>query len=574
MHDQPSKSVLEVFTRHEIVVERLDTWAHTAGERPFFYYGDGDVTLTFRQFGDITDAIAGNLARLGITKGDRVSLLLFNPLAASLCMFGIWKAGAVFCPINFSFTGRLLAYQLNDTQPRLLITEPQMVERLNQIAGEFNAIPPIVMYAAPETEPLSDVFDSISWAELTQPAARPDVQLAPYDVANIVYTSGTTGPSKGVVQTYRWMNQYTFMLQQFTTQDDVIYSDLPLYHVAGAFANVARAAWVGCQVAVWNRFSPGEFWHRIKHSGASYAILLDVMIPWLLKAPEQPEDRLNTLNKVHMQPLPLQHQSVAQRFGFDIVTCSFGQTEAGVPMCAVIEEVEPGQGTPAGLFKGLSRTEFRDHCAQFDVPVLPGEAVTQKGFMGKPLPYHQVTVLNEWDEPCAPDEVGQLAVRSPLPWMYLTEYLGKPEATIAAFRNLWFHTGDAARYDADGNFYFVDRLGDRMRRRGENLSTFTVEDLLSQHPDIELVAVFPIPSQEGNEDDIVAFVVVKSGCDVTIEILHDWSARELPKFTRPQHIRIVPELPRTPTNKVEKYKLRELILRELGDNTPDIIFNS
>jgi len=568
------RDLLTEFEREEIVVERLDAWAQTTPDAVYFHYGEDDRTLTFAEVAALTDRIAGNLARLGITRGQRVSLLMQNPLITTLAMFGIWKAGAVFCPINYTFTGKLLAYTLNDTQPALLLTERRMVPRLTEIAAELSQLPRTVVYDAPEgthdflppTErmPLPDAFQPTGWTELLEPAARPNVTLQYTDPASIIYTSGTTGPSKGVILPFRCLNQYCFLARKLLTREDVIYCDLPMYHIAGAFALIARAAWVGCEVAVWNRFSPQDFWARIAKRGATTAILLDVMVPWLMKAPPSENDRATTLSKVHLQPLPLNHQEIARRFGFDIVTTGFGQTESGLGLCLLIEEMPEGEGTPPELWKGSNRAHLRQVAEQFGIPVVRGETVTTKGAMGRPMPFHEVAILDAKGYPCVPGEIGELCFRPKIPSLLFDGYLGKPEATLKAFRQLWFHTGDVAYADEHGGYFFVDRLGDRLRRRGENFSSYVVEDLLHQHPDIALCAVFPIPGVESDEDDIVAFIVPKAGTALTEAAVQAWAAEHLPKFMQPQHIRLVTELPRTLTNKVEKYKLRAEVLRELG----------
>ncbi|WP_019630580.1 AMP-binding protein [Actinomadura atramentaria] len=553
----------------EIVTARLDALARTAPDRPFFHYGEDGVTLTYGDFGRRTDAIAGNLAALGVAKGGRVSVFCVNPLVSALVMFGAWKAGAVYCPVNFAYSGRLLTYQLDDTAPALVVTEPGLLPALNAVAGDLADPPGVVVYDPPATAhdhvasraDVDAAFREIPWAALTADAPRPDVTVAFDDPANVIYTSGTTGPAKGVVQPYRWLAQYSFNLRMPVGPDDVIYNDLPMYHVGGAIANVARAVWAGCEVAVWNRFSPTDFWRRVASRNVTTAILLDVMIPWLMQAPASPDDRRNTLNKVHMQPLPLQHHEVARRFGIDFVTAGFGQTESGAPLAVVLEETAPGEGTPTELYRGRSHAEIRELSARFGVPVLDGADVTRKGLMGAPTAFVEAAVLNDRDEECDVEEPGHLALRPKLPALFLDEYLGKPEATVRAFRNLWFHTGDAAVRGADGMFYFVDRLGDRMRVRGENLSSFQVEDLLNQHPGIRFCAVFAVRGAEGDEDDVVAYVVPAES--LTEDEVRAFAAETMPKYMRPKHIRIVDDIPRTPTNKVEKYKLRAEILTEL-----------
>lgn len=555
----------------EIVTERLDHWAAVAGDRVFVYYGEDDEALTFAEFARRADAVAGNLSRLGIRKGDRISIFCKNAFVSTLMMFGIWKAGAVYCPINFAYTGRLLTYQLNDTSPKLVVTDAACLPPLNEVLDDVGSKPSIVLYtAAPGAHDhvaappaIRHGHAEIAWSELTRDAKAPKVALTFDDDANLFYTSGTTGPSKGVIQPYRYMANYTFGLRALTSQDDVIYNDLPMYHVGGAVVNVCRAVWVGCEVTLWNRFSPEKFWDRVKARHVTSAILLDVMIPWLTKVPPSGDDRRNTLNKVHMQPLPLQHHEFAVRFGIDFVSAGFGQTETGNSFLIMLEETKQGEGTPDDLYRGFSHDEILDLSNRRGVVVRSASEATRKGLMGKPTPFVEVTVRDDLDEEC-PDEVtGHLAIRPRVPGVIFKSYLGKPDDTLKAFRNLWFHTGDAGVRGRDGLYYYVDRLGDRIRVRGENLSSFQVEDMINQHPAVRMTAAVAIPSNEGDEDQVVAFVVATSDGSVTEAQIHAFAAETMPKYMRPSHVRIVDDLPRTPTNKVEKYKLRQLIQDEL-----------
>lgn len=255
----------------EMIVDRLRHWARTAGERTFLYYGEDDVCLGYAEFDRRTDAIAGNLAGWGVAKGDRVSVFSVNPMVSALVMVGCWKAGAVYAPVNFSYGGRLLSYQLDDTRPALVVTDPALLPALNAVADGLADPPAVVVYRAPASahdhvpEPPDPhpALRPLGWADLVADAAAPPVTVAFDDPANIFYTSGTTGPSKGVLQPYRWMAQYTWWLRLPLTEADVVYNDLPLYHVGGAIANVGRALWQGSEVALWDRFSPGRFWDRV-----------------------------------------------------------------------------------------------------------------------------------------------------------------------------------------------------------------------------------------------------------------------------------------------------------------------
>lgn len=469
--------------------------------------------------------------------------------------------------------GVLLSYQLDDTRPVLVVTDAALLPALNAVVDVLADPPAVCLYSPPHSahdhqpDPPTPhpAMRPVAWADLVCEAAAPPVTVTFDDPANVFYTSGTTGPSKGVLQPFRWMAQYTWWLRLPLTEVDVVYNDLPLYHVGGALANFGRALWQGSEVSLWNRFSPDRFWQRIASRGATAAILLDVMIPWLSKAPASADDRRNTLNKAHMQPLPLQHNEFARRFGIDHVTAGFGQTEAGGPLCVLIEETPAGHGTPADLYRGRSHEEMAATAAERGVPVVAGEKATRKGLMGRPSIFFDVSIRDERDQECPHEQPGHLAVRPKLPALVLEEYLHKPEATLTATRNLWFHTGDAALRTEDGMFYFVDRLGDRIRVRGENLSSYQVEDMLNQHPAIQMTAASPIPSGEGDEDDIVAYVVATGGSVLTVEEIEAFAAQTMPKYMRPRHVRVVDDIPRTPTNKVEKYRLRQRILSELHE---------
>ena len=438
------------------VIHRLYELAQKKDGTEFLYYGEEDRHLTYGEFNQITNSIGNSLRSMGINKGDRISLFLFNPLITVLAMFGIWKVGAIFSPINFNYKGRLLSYQINDTEPVILITEQPMLALLNDVTSDIPDLKIVLRKPGSDEHDYSaDIakleldkrFERIDFEELLKgDSSDLDTKIDYWDTANIVYTSGTTGAAKGVVQSHRWMCQYTFNTRRFTHEDDVVYNDLPMYHVGGAINNFVRVVWSGSKTAMWDKFSPAEFWKRIEVSGASNATLLDVMIPWLMNPEETPRDRYNSLKQVHMQPLPQYHNKVAKRFGIDFVSGGYGQTEAGNGFVGLIDELEEGEGTPKELYRGYSREEIRDFARKFGYPILSGKDEIKKGFMGRSVAL-EPAVLNENDEELGPGEYGQLAFRSRLPYSMLDCYFNKPEATVAVFKNLWFHTGDACYRD-------------------------------------------------------------------------------------------------------------------------------
>ncbi|MED4474085.1 AMP-binding protein [Oceanobacillus caeni] len=485
----------------------------------------------------------------------------------------MWKVGAVFCPINFNYKGRLLTHQLNDTQPSILITERQMISLLNEVQSELNPIP-VVLYEPKKAShdyllglkdiQIHDKFPTTTFDEMISgDINNPNIEIKYYDSANIIYTSGTTGKAKGVVQSFRWIHGYTYMFRVLNKQEDIIYNDLPMYHVGGAFALVARGAFIGCTVALWDKFSPNDFWKRIKVSKASNAILLDVMIPWLMNKEPSENDHINTLTRVHMQPLPKYHHQVAERFGIHFVSAGYGQTEAGVGFVGIIDELEEGQGTPTNLYKGYTKEETKRIANELGIPLRKGNQDLPKGYMGKVTPFYEATIVNEYDEECGPNETGQLVLRPCYPFLQFNEYFNTPNATVEVFKNLWFHTGDAGYKDEQENYYFVDRMKDVIRHKGENISSYQVEDMINQHKEVNVCAAFPVPATQGNEDDIVIYVVPNSEKLHKYE-LRKWIQKTMPKFMWPKYIYMISELPRTPTNKVEKYKLKELFQNQIN----------
>ena len=571
----PQQAFDDMVSEGDMVLDKLDECAMRFADKVYLHYGEDNVRMTFAQVKAESDRIAAGLVALGLPPGQPVSVLTRNSLVSTLAMYAIWRAGGVFAPVNFNFRGPLLSYQLNDTAPFALITDTSFAEVLTEVASELKISQLIVHtpvagdhdFSAEPASAFDPRFTLDDFGALRRhEGAVPDVPRGPFDVANIVYTSGTTGPSKGVLQPFRWMNHYSYSLRSATTSDDVLYCDLPLYHVGGAFALVTRALWRGNTVGLWDRFSPTRFWDRIEECGASCCILLDVMIPWLMKAEPRASDRANTLNKVHMQPLPASHNAVARRFGLDFVSCGFGQTESGSGFACTIDELGDEMGAPAALWKGLSKADYRAACETAGRLVVDGNQTLPKGFMGRANPILEVAILDEDDNKVPPGTIGQLAFRPRFPGLLLLEYFRKPEVTVKVHRNCWFHTGDACRQlaEAPDTYAFVDRMGGFFRVRGENVSSFEVEALIALHPGVRSVAAVPMPAKVGDEDDIAVFIEAMEGVTLDEAAMRTHAAASMPRFMQPLYIRFVDALPVTATNKIEKYKLKRQLLQELG----------
>lgn len=561
----------DMVSQGDLILDRFDACVQRHPGKIFLHYGEDGLQLSFAAFGCDVDALAAGFVALGVQPGDRVSVMTRNSLVATLAMFAAWRAGAVYAPVNFNYTGRLLSYQLNDTAPRVLLVDPACAASVAGVLDDISVTSFVLHRPRPgahDFDPASDIrLPPARTTELADllaaPGAGPRVPRGYADLANIIYTSGTTGPAKGVLQGFRWINQYTYLMRALNGPDDVIYCDLPLYHVGGAFFLIARACWNGNTVSLWDRFSPARFWNRITATGATTAVLVDVMIPWLMSGEPRASDRANTLNKVHMQPLPLAHHEVAKRFGIDFVTCGYGQTEAGLGFAALIDELGEEMGTPAELWRGPDKAAVRAAARRLAMPVVAGGQNFAKGYMGLPSPLLEPAVLDPDDNEVPVGSVGQLAFRPRFPSLILEAYFNKPEATQRAFRNCWFHTGDAVYQGADGNWYFVDRIGGFFRVRGENVSSYQVEDLLNAHPKIRATAAVPIPAAIGDEEDVAVFIELIEGHGMDEAELRDFAAEVMPKYMQPKHVRFIAALPLTPSSKIEKYKLKQQLLAEL-----------
>ena len=275
----------------EIVLDKLDEAAAAHPDKVFLHYGEDGTQVSYGEAKRRSERMAAGLAHAGVRPDDRVAVLTRNSLLTALSMFAIWRAGAIFAPVNFNLTGALLSYQLSDADPRLLITDTSFLETLEDIAEDWRAERTVLHIPGPGEHGAVEgqaalvarlAPDALPLAELERDDAPPQVERSPSDPCSLIYTSGTTGPAKGVLQSYRWINQYTQMIRRFDAPDDVIYCDLPLYHVGGAYYMLCRAVWNGNTVGLWDRFSPTRFWDRVHEVGATAGILLDVMVPRLM----------------------------------------------------------------------------------------------------------------------------------------------------------------------------------------------------------------------------------------------------------------------------------------------------
>ena len=354
-------------------------------------------------------------------------------------------------------------------------------------------------------------------------AAEPDRSaVLASDPQYIMYTSGTTGPSKGVISPHSQAHGIGRSLAQNFgyREDDVLFTCLPLFHANALWYSAYAALWADCALAVSPRFSASSFWDEIRASGATQFNALGAMTNILLRAPASPRDREHRVRQAMLVPLsPETYREVSERFGVQ-VTSLYAMTET------------------------------------FAVTIFtPDDPVAKGASAGRPRGLAEIQIVSDEDDPLAPGEVGEICVRPCEPGIVMSGYYKMPEATVRDTRNLWLHTGDRGRVDHDGYLYFVDRKKEAIRRRGENISAYEVEMLIARHPSVLEVAAVPVAS-ELTEDEVMVYVVCRSGCTVSEEELVRFANQNMAHFMVPRFVHFIDALPKTASEKIEKYKLK------------------
>ena len=464
---------------------------------------------------EIAGRRAAALKSAGVRQGDRVALIASNRPEFLEIFFGCAWLGAIAVPINIASRGMQLQHILSNCGAKLLVIEDALCPCLETIDPDALALQTIWVIGDPPATRTKNAVPLPAPEEAAEPAA-----LNPGDTAAIIYTSGTTGPSKGVccphAQLYWWGANTADILG--LGSGERLYTPLPLFHV-NALNTVYQALLTGSTAIIGKRFSASGLWRALAESEATATYLLGAMAPILLSRPESPFDRAHPIRIALGPGVPSRfHAPFRERFGFDLVE-GYGSTETN-----------------------------------FVIACRPGEAIA--GTMGRLRPGFDARVVDEWDNEMPSGQVGELVLRASEPFAFSSGYFGMPEKTVEAWRNLWFHTGDRVVREADGGFRFIDRMKDAIRRRGENISSFEVEQVLLAHPTIAAAAVFPVRSEIA-EDEVMAAVIAAAGAAIDEAGLIEFCRPRLPYFAIPRFIEVMRELPTTENGKVQKFALRE-----------------
>jgi carnitine-CoA ligase len=471
---------------------------------------------SFAEALEMAARLGGALHAAGIGRGDHVAVICGNRPELLQVYLGCGWIGAVTVPINTASRGAQLAHILANCQAKLLVLHADLVpalETLDVVPSSLRAIWLIgeADLPAPWLRPMG----------FPAPAAPvPEAEIGPGDTVAILYTSGTTGVSKGVCcphAQYFWWGVNTARLLGLRG-DDVLLTTLPLFHT-NALNTFYQALLTGAALVVEPRFSASGFAASLGRHGATVTYLLGAMVPILLSRPASEHDRAHRVRIALAPGVPERfHPEFRERFGFALLD-GYGSTE----------------------------TNFVLGCTR------PGQ---RAGTMGPVVDGFEARVVDDADNALPDSVAGELALRANEPFAFATGYFGMPEKTVEAWRNLWFHTGDRVARDADGYFRFIDRMKDAIRRRGENISSYEVEQVLLSHPDVTEAAAFPVRSELA-EDEVMVAIVPRDGHMLTPAALAEYCKGRMPAFAIPRFIEFLTALPMTENGKVQKFRLRE-----------------
>lgn len=506
----------------------LEHQARVRANRNFLSWTDAGTPLTFAEVNERVNRLAHGFIQQGVKKGELVVLYLPNSLEFVLAWFALAKIGAVETPIGDVQKGAFLEHQVNLSKARIIITTPELTARLAEVEDNIPLVERAFLIGEGEVAPLKRIRTQPFNDLYTDNTSNPGVKLTPRDTAAVLYTSGTTGLSKGVVMSH---SHFYFFAEEDVqlmalTEDDVHMAMFPFFHGNAQFLTIYPCMIAGAHCVLYPKFSASDFFGRAKRSGATVANLIGATMSFICATPPSEKDRGHRLRTIYAAPLALGlAKTFTDRFGEIEFMDGFGQTEI-----SNIFQTPRGAKRPEGA-SGVLMDQW------FEVKLVDPET----------------------DEEVPEGQIGELVVRHKVPYTMCTEYLGMPEKTVEAWRNLWFHTGDAMRRDAEGWYYFVDRVKDALRRRGENISSFEVESVVRTYKSVAECAVIGVPAdEEAGENEVKACVVLKEGeTSLDYADLIAWCDARMPSFMVPRYIEVLPFLPQTPSEKVKKKELRE-----------------
>lgn len=494
-------------SERNILGKLLDEKAARNKDKIFLFYDD--KTISYKEMNESVNRVANGFARLGVQKGDKVAIMMENCPEYIYTWFALSKIGAVEVAINSFHKGDVLEYMINYSDAEILVISESLVPQVKEIETNLKNIKKLIVHGgsnkkASERFPIAsydDLFDSSS--------SLPEIDVKYNDLMAIMFTSGTTGPSKGVMITH---NQAIFVASQYAEflklrDDDVFYHYVPLFHEAGQFAGVIAPMLSDSTVILKRGFSATDFWRDIKKHNCTVSGMFEAVLNILNKAPQADDDIKNPLRVCAAAHVPIEiHEPFERRFGVKLVNV-YGMTEGDCTVSATYDDIKVGS-------------------------------------FGKPRGYFDARIFGSDDKELPSNKVGELVLRPLQPHIMFEGYYKMPEKTLETFRNLWWHTGDLAYKDEDGYFYFVGREKDMIRRGGENISAIEVERVVESHPAVKECAAVAIASDIWGEE-IKLVVVLEEREKIAPADLVSYCDDRMAYFMVPRYIEFVENIPRT-----------------------------
>ncbi|MDF2117210.1 AMP-binding protein [Roseiarcaceae bacterium H3SJ34-1] len=460
----------------------------------------------------------------GVNPGDTVLTMLPSTTEAVCAWLGLGWMRAIDVGVNVEFHGVFLRDLIADSGAGVMVAHhryvPQILEAQN---GADRRLHTLIVVDGPDDQ-IAAAAGDIKLLSAGDLLAKATAQQLPfphhYDIACLIYTSGTTGRAKGVLIPWAQIHATCMGSMDMYERGDAYYSPFPMNHTSGRLP-VLFMAYVGGRLVMRERFSAAEFWDDVRRFQCTTTSMPGTIAGMLYARPPQPDDRNNPLRFVSMIPLIPQLDAFRRRFGVEVRTM-FNQTELSSPL------------------------------------VSNGTNLVDNRSCGRARSGYQIRLVDEHDEEVPTGETGEMIVRSDRPWELMAGYHGRPDATAEAWRNGWFHTGDLFTCDRDGNFYYVDRRKDSIRRRGENISSVELEAQVNAHPAVLESAAVGVPAELG-EEEIKLVILPRPGSVIDPAELIAFLMSRIPRFMVPRYVEIVQELPRTPAmQRVQKVRLREM----------------
>lgn len=484
-------------------------------------------TFTLADVDTLTNIVGNNLRRLGIGRGSHVAVFMNNSPEFLWVSWGLAKLGAVTVPLNTEARGDQLSYFLRQSESTNLVVDSDLLEFVEAVSPDVSTFDNLI-HAGPLGRECAGgaAHRVIPLADLLEGDATPVVEpLTAGDLSSLNYTSGTTGPSKAAMSPHGQAVAVARLLaEEFGyTEEDVFYTCLPLFHVNAHWYTTVTALWSGASVVLGRRFSGSGFWREVGQSRATVVNLLGAMANILEKRPPSPEESDHAVRLALVAPTnPQLVDLFASRFGVQVISL-FAATET------------------------------------FPITILPASEVskTTAGSAGRVSSLAEISIVDAQGAPAPIGVPGEILVRPRHADTMSIGYWKLAEKTVESISGLWFHTGDRAYLDAQGYLHFVDRIKEVIRRRGENISSYEVESVILKHPDVLEAAAVPIQS-DMSEDEVGVFVVRRPGASFTEADLIDFCVPRMAKFMVPRFVRWSDGLPRTASQKIEKYKLRKV----------------